>query len=64
MNERAFTKDFPALAEPFVVDCIDHVDDGMAVAVVLGPDGADAALAAEIPELEHRRGQGDLPGCS
>ena len=48
-----FTEDFPALAEPLVVDCIDHVDDGVAVAVVLGPDGADAALAAEIPELKH-----------
>ena len=64
MNERAFTEDFPALAESFMVDRIDHVDDGVAVAVVLGPDGADAALAAEIPELEHCRGQGDLPGCA
>ena len=64
MNERAFTEDFPALAEPLVVDRIDHVDDGMAVAVVLGPDGADATLAAEIPELEHCRGQGDLPSCA
>ena len=53
MNERAFTEDFPALAEPLVVDRIDHVDDGVAVAVVLGPDGADATLAAKIPELEH-----------
>jgi hypothetical protein len=47
-----------------VVDRIDHVDDGVAVAVVFGPYGADAALAAEIPELEHCRGQRDLPGCT
>ena len=60
----AFTEDFPALAEPLVVDRIDHVDDGVAVAVVLGPDGADAALAAEIPELEHCRRQRDLPSCA
>jgi hypothetical protein len=36
-----------------MVDRIDDVDDGVAVAVVLWPYGADAALAAEIPELEH-----------
>jgi hypothetical protein len=63
-NGRCVTEDFPAFAEPLVVDRIDHVDDGVAVAVVLGPYGADTALATEIPELEHCRGQRDLPGCA
>ena len=48
------TKDFPALAEALVVDRIDDVDHGVAVAVVLWPYGADAALATQIPELEQR----------
>ena len=51
MKER--TKSFPALAEALVVDCIDDVDDGVAVVVVFWPDGPDPALASEIPELEH-----------
>jgi hypothetical protein len=36
----------------------------VAVAVVLRPNGPDPALASEIPELEHGRGQGYLPGCA
>jgi hypothetical protein len=46
------TKDFPALAEAFVVDRVDDVDDGVAVAVVFRPNGSDPALASKIPELE------------
>ena len=59
-----FTEDFPAFAEALMVDRIDDVDDSVAVPVVLGPYGADTALAAEIPELEYCRGQGNLPGCT
>lgn len=47
------TEDFPALAEAFVVDRIDDVDDCVAVAVVLRPNGSNTALASKIPELEH-----------
>jgi hypothetical protein len=47
------TKNFPALAETLVVNCIDDVDNGVAVIVVFRPDGPDPALASEIPELEH-----------
>lgn len=46
-----------------MVDRIDDVDNGVAVAVVLRPNGPDPALASEIPELEHGRRQGYLPGC-
>jgi hypothetical protein len=46
-----------------VVDCIDDVDDGVAVIVVFRPDGPDPALASEIPELEQSRGKSYLPGC-
>jgi hypothetical protein len=46
-----------------VVDRIDDVDDGMAVTIVFWPNGPDPALASEIPELEHGRGQRYLPGC-
>lgn len=58
------TKGFPALAEALVVDCIDDVDDGVAVIVVFWPYGPDPALASEIPELEHGRGQSYLSGCT
>jgi len=47
------TKDFPALVETLVVDCINDIDYCVAVIVVFGPDGPDAALASKIPELEH-----------
>ena len=47
------TEDFPALAEAFVVDRVDDVDDGVAVAVVFRPNGSNPALASEVPELEH-----------
>ena len=47
------TKNFPAFAEALVVDCIDDVDNGVAVIVVFRPDGPNPALASEIPELEH-----------
>jgi hypothetical protein len=57
------TEGFPALAEALMVDCVDDVDDGVAVIVVFRPDGPDPALASEIPELEHGRGQSYLPGC-
>jgi hypothetical protein len=56
------TKDFPAFTEALVVYCVDDVDYSMAVIVVFWPDGPDPALSAEVPELEHGRGQSDLPG--
>lgn len=46
-----------------MIDCIDDVDDRVAVIVVFRPDGPDPALASEVPELEHGRGQSYLPGC-
>jgi hypothetical protein len=55
------TEDFPAFVETLVVDRVNDVDDGMAVIVIFGPDGPDPALSAEVPELEHGRGQSDLP---
>lgn len=61
--EKERTKHFPALAEALMVDCIDYVDNGMAVIVVFRPDGPDPALASEIPELEHGRRQSYLTGC-
>jgi hypothetical protein len=57
------TEDFPTLAEALVVDCIDDVDDCVAVIVVFRPDRPYPALASEVPELEHGRGQSYLPGC-
>ncbi len=45
-----------------MVDCIDDVDDGVAVIVVFRPDRPNAALAPEVPELEHGRGKSYLPG--
>ncbi len=47
-----------------MVNCIDNVDDGVAVTVVFQPCGADTTLAAKIPELEYCRGQHDLPDCA
>jgi hypothetical protein len=47
------TEDFPALAEAFVIDRIDDVDDCVAIAVVFRPNGSNPALTPEIPELEH-----------
>jgi len=47
-----------------VVDRIDDVDDGVAVAVIFRPNGPDSALASEIPELQHGRGQRYLPSCT
>jgi len=44
---------FPALAEALVIDCIDDVDDCVAIIVVFRPDGPDPALASEVPELEY-----------
>lgn len=61
---RKRTEDFPALAHALVVDCIDDVDDCVAVIVVFRPYGPDPALASEVPELEQRRGQSYLPGCA
>jgi len=58
------TEALPALAQALAVVRIDDVDDGVAVTVVFRPYGADAALAAEIPELEYCRGQRDLPDCA
>ncbi len=52
-GERNRTEGFPALAEALVVDCIDDVDDCVAVIVVFRPDGPDPTLASEVPELEH-----------
>jgi hypothetical protein len=57
------TEDLPALAEPLGVGRVEDVEDGVAVGVVPRPDGADAALPAEVDELQDRRGQGDLPHC-
>ena len=61
-GEENRTEGFPALAEALVVDCIDDVDDCVAVIVVFRPDGPDPALAPEVPELEHGGGQSYLPG--
>jgi hypothetical protein len=47
------TEGFPALAEALVIDCIDDVDDCVAIIVVFRPDGPDPALASEVPELEY-----------
>ena len=52
-REKGRTKNFPAFAEALVVDCINDVDNGVAVIVVFRPDGPNPALASEIPELEH-----------
>jgi hypothetical protein len=51
--EKNRTESFPTLAEALVVNCIDDVDDCVAVVVVFRPDGPDPALASEVPELEH-----------
>jgi hypothetical protein len=48
------TKNFPTLAEALVVDCIDDIDNGVAVIIVFRPDGPDPMLASEIPELGAR----------
>lgn len=53
MEKENHTEYFPTLAEALVVDCIDDVDDRVAVIVVFRPDGPDSALASEVPELEH-----------
>ena len=63
-GERKRTEGFPALAEALVVDRIDDVDDRVAVAVIFRPNGPDSALASEIPELQHGRGQRYLPSCT
>ena len=52
-RRRNRTEGLPAFAEALVVDCIDDVDDCVAVIVVLRPDGPDPTLASEVPELEH-----------
>jgi len=52
-GEETRTEGFPALAEALVIDCIDDVDDCVAIIVVFRPDGPDPALASEVPELEY-----------
>jgi hypothetical protein len=60
----AQTEDLPALAEPLAVLGVEDVEHGVAVGVVARPDRADAALAAEVHELQDRRRQRDLAHCA
>lgn len=48
------TKHLPSLTKAFPVICIYHVDECMAVIVILGPNAANAPLTAKVPELNDR----------